>query len=148
MDSTLARIDRVGGDPDRMYYSGKHHQHGVNLQGLVDPRPGDLVWISDGMPGSTHDLTAARTHGIIPSATRAEVLLLADKLPIDRFGVLLGPRLEHPARSGLAKWLDVEVSPTRALYRLSVTDYFRQARTVPRMPQRGILGTAFRTRTG
>jgi hypothetical protein len=75
----VVRIDRLGGPLDRLYYSGKHHHHGVNLQGLMDPRRGDLVWISDGLPGSTHDLTAARTHTIITTATAAEVELLADK---------------------------------------------------------------------
>jgi DDE superfamily endonuclease/Helix-turn-helix of DDE superfamily endonuclease len=79
LDGTVVRIDRLGGDNDRRYYSGKHGHHGVNLQGLVDPRHGDLAWISDGLPGSTHDLTAARTHDIIDSATRAEVQLLGDK---------------------------------------------------------------------
>jgi hypothetical protein len=79
LDGTLVRIDRLGGDLDRLYYSGKHHHHGVNLQGLVDPRRGDLVWISDGLPGSTHDLTAARIHGLIRSAAQADVELFADK---------------------------------------------------------------------
>jgi hypothetical protein len=45
----------------------------------MDPRRGDLVWISDGLPGSTHDLTAARTHTITATATAAEVELRADK---------------------------------------------------------------------
>jgi hypothetical protein len=79
LDGTVVRIDRLGGDLDRLYYSGKHGHHGVNLQGLIDPRRGDLVWISDGLPGSTHDLIAARTHTIIASATLAEVELLGDK---------------------------------------------------------------------
>jgi DDE superfamily endonuclease/Helix-turn-helix of DDE superfamily endonuclease len=79
LDGTVVRIDRLGGDLDRLYYSGKHHHHGVNLQGLIDPRRGDLVWISDGLPGSTHDLTAARTHGVIDAAERAQVELLGDK---------------------------------------------------------------------
>jgi hypothetical protein len=79
LDGTVVRIDRLGGDLDRLYYSGKHHHHGVNLQGLVDPRRGELVWISDGLPGSTHDLTAARVHDLIRSAARADVQLLADK---------------------------------------------------------------------
>ena len=60
LDGTVMRIDRLGGTLDRLYYSGKHHHHGVNLQGLVDPRRGELVWISDGLPGSVHDLTASR----------------------------------------------------------------------------------------
>ena len=37
------------------------------------------MWISDGLPGSTHDLTAARTHDVLTAARRAEVDLLADK---------------------------------------------------------------------
>lgn len=79
LDGTLVPIDRLGGALNRLYYSGKHRRHGVNLQGLIDPRRGDLVWISDGLPGSTHDLTAARVHDIITSATHADVELLADK---------------------------------------------------------------------
>lgn len=79
LDGTVVRTDRLGGDLDRLYYSGKHHHHGVNLQGLIDPRRGDLVWISDGLPGSTHDLSAARVHDLIRSAAHADVQLLADK---------------------------------------------------------------------
>jgi len=79
LDGTLVPIDRLGGEANRLYYSGKHHRHGVNLQGLIDPRRGDLVWISDGLPGSTHDLTAARTHDVITTARWADVELLDDK---------------------------------------------------------------------
>lgn len=91
LDGTVVRIDRLGGDLNRLYYSGKHHHHGVNLQGLVDPRRGDLVWISDGLPGSTHDLTAARTHDIIAAAARAQVELLADKGYQGAGGTVTGP---------------------------------------------------------
>ncbi len=79
VDGTLVTVDRLGGDNNRLYYSGKHHRHGVNLQALVDPRRGDLVWISDGLPGSTHDLTAARIHDIIATTARADVEVSADK---------------------------------------------------------------------
>jgi Helix-turn-helix of DDE superfamily endonuclease/Transposase DDE domain len=79
LDGTLVRTDRLGGELNRLYDSGKHHHHGVNLQGLIEPRRGDLVWIYDGLPGSTHDLTAARTRGTLRSAAQAEVELLADK---------------------------------------------------------------------
>ena len=78
LDGTLVPIDRLRAK-DRLYYSGKHHRHGVNLQALVDPRRGDLVWISDGQPGSIHDLTAARRHGLVSWAARAQVELYADK---------------------------------------------------------------------
>lgn len=45
----------------------------------MDPRRGDLVWVSDRLPGSTHDLTAARAHQVITTAARGRVQLLADK---------------------------------------------------------------------
>ncbi|MGZ6855290.1 MAG: transposase family protein, partial [Mycobacteriaceae bacterium] len=64
--------------PDRLCYSGRHRHHRANRQGLTDPH-GRLIWISDGLPGSTHDLTAARTHGVFAVADRAQLYLYADK---------------------------------------------------------------------
>ena len=78
LDGTLIPIDRLGGDNNRLYYSGKHHKHGVNLQALIDAA-GHLRWISDGLPGSVHDLSAARVHGIITATATAEIHTLADK---------------------------------------------------------------------
>ncbi len=37
------------------------------------------MWASAALPGSTHDLTAAHTHGIIDALTSAEVMTFADK---------------------------------------------------------------------
>lgn len=91
LDGTVVRLDRVSGTRNRLYYSGKHGHHGVNLQGLVDPRRGDLLWISDGLPGSTHDLTAARHHGLLTAATVAEIELLADKGYQGAGGTLISP---------------------------------------------------------
>lgn len=79
LDGTLISTDRLSGSGNRLYYSGKHKRHGVNLQALTDPRRGDLVWVSAGLPGSTHDLTAARAHGVLAAATRAAVELYVDK---------------------------------------------------------------------
>jgi hypothetical protein len=62
---------------NRLYYSGKHKRHVVTLQALVDPY-GRLVWISDGLPGSTQDLAAAHTHGVITLAKQADLYLVAD----------------------------------------------------------------------
>jgi DDE superfamily endonuclease len=61
LDGTLMPPDRVA--EGRSYYSGKHKRHGVNVQILADTR-GRLLWASPALPGSTHDLTAARRHGI------------------------------------------------------------------------------------
>jgi len=46
-----------------VWYSGKHRQHGGNIQVLTGPT-GYPEWVSDVEPGSTHDITAARTHAL------------------------------------------------------------------------------------
>lgn len=76
LDGTLIPIDRVA--DQRPYYSGKHKRHGVNVQVIADAA-GRLVWASPALPGSIHDLTAARTHGIIDALTSADVMTFADK---------------------------------------------------------------------
>lgn len=76
LDGTLLPIDRIAaGTP---YYSGKHIRHGMNIQVLTDPF-GRQLWASPAQPGSTHDLTAARHHGIIHAPTGAALKYWADK---------------------------------------------------------------------
>jgi hypothetical protein len=50
----------------------------VNVQVLADPA-GRLVWASPALPGSTHDLTAARTLGLVDALTNADAMTFADK---------------------------------------------------------------------
>ncbi|MFE3389989.1 transposase family protein [Streptomyces anulatus] len=76
LDGTLLPIDRIAADTP--YYSGKHKRHGMNVQVLTDPF-GRLLWISPALPGSAHDLTAARHHGIIAALTEAGLRCWADK---------------------------------------------------------------------
>jgi hypothetical protein len=76
LDGTLLPIDRIAAD--RPYYSGKHKRHGMNVQVLADPL-GRLIWASPALPGAVHDLTAARTHGIIDALAAAGVRVWADK---------------------------------------------------------------------
>jgi hypothetical protein len=76
LDGTLIPIDRVA--DQKPYYSGKHKRHGVNVQVIADAA-GRLIWASAALPGSTHDLTAARTHGIIEALTSEDVMTFADK---------------------------------------------------------------------
>jgi len=52
------KTSRKGREIDR-WYSGKAHHPGGNIQALSAPR-GVPLWVSDVLPGSTHDLTAAR----------------------------------------------------------------------------------------
>ncbi|MDQ1033587.1 hypothetical protein QFZ75_000003 [Streptomyces sp. V3I8] len=49
----------------------------MNVQVLTDPF-GRLLWASPALPGSTHDLTAARTHGIIDALAGAGLKCWAD----------------------------------------------------------------------
>ncbi|WP_329618036.1 transposase [Streptomyces brevispora] len=76
LDGTLLPIDRIAADTP--YYSGKHKRHGMNVQVLADPL-GRLVWASPALPGSTHDLTAARTHHIIDALGDEDLKCRADK---------------------------------------------------------------------
>jgi hypothetical protein len=61
LDGTLIPSDRVAARAERghhLWYSGKHHAFGGNVQVVFDPT-GFPLWVSDVRPGSTHDLTAA-----------------------------------------------------------------------------------------
>ncbi|WP_233358924.1 transposase [Thermomonospora amylolytica] len=49
----------------------------MNIQFLTDPH-GELIWASPALPGSPHDLTAARTHGIVAGLTRWAIACYAD----------------------------------------------------------------------
>ena len=79
LDGTLLPIDRVGmgSGRDRPYYSGKHKQHGVNVQVIADPA-GRLVWASEALPGARHDMGAAREHGLIDALHAAGACVVAD----------------------------------------------------------------------
>ncbi|WP_405151464.1 transposase family protein [Sphaerisporangium sp. NBC_01403] len=76
LDGTLIPIDRVAAD--RPYYSGKHKKHGMNIQVIAAP-DGTPLWTSGSLPGSVHDLTAARIWGIIRRLRAAGLITLADK---------------------------------------------------------------------
>jgi hypothetical protein len=95
LDGTLIPIDRVAAH--RPYYSGKHKRHGVNVQVLADGR-GRLLWASAALPGSTHDLTAARRHGIIPALVKFGVACYADAAYRGAGSVVAVPFRRHPRR--------------------------------------------------
>ncbi len=76
LDGTPLRIDRIAAD--RPHHSGKHKRHDMNVQVLADPA-GHLLWTSPALPGPAHDLTAARTHGIVDALTAADIPCWADK---------------------------------------------------------------------
>lgn len=76
LDGTLIPIDRVAAD--RPYYSGKHKKHGMNVQVIAAP-DGTPLWTSGSLPGSVHDVKAARIWGIIRRLEAAGLIALADK---------------------------------------------------------------------
>ena len=55
-----------------LWYSGKAHRHGGNVQAVARP-DGFPLWISAAEPGSVHDITAARIHAL-PALYRAAAL--------------------------------------------------------------------------
>jgi hypothetical protein len=52
-----------------LWYSGKAHTHGGNIQAVLAPN-GFPLWVSTVEPGSVHDITAARAHAL-PALYRA-----------------------------------------------------------------------------
>jgi len=76
LDGTLIATDRVAAD--RPFYSGKHRRHGMNVQVLASP-DGTIVWVSGSLPGSVHDLKAARIWGVVRLLRTCGLLVLADK---------------------------------------------------------------------
>src|SRR3974377_1417251 len=70
LDGTVIPADRcrektlsVHGDVIDLWYSGKAHAHGGNIQAVIAP-DGFPLWVSDVAPGSVHDITAARLHAL------------------------------------------------------------------------------------
>jgi DDE superfamily endonuclease len=53
----------VQGELTDVWYSGKAHCHGGNIQAVIAP-DGFPLWVSDAEPGSVHDITAARLHAL------------------------------------------------------------------------------------
>lgn len=89
LDGTLGRTDRckvagptvnVGWQVD-LWWSGKHHHHGGNVQ-VVTASDGWPIWVSEVRPGWEHDVTCARAHpGLLAALdawTDAEHAVLAD----------------------------------------------------------------------
>ena len=68
-DRCKEKTTSVKGEAIDLWYSGKAHCHGGNIQAVCAP-DGFPLWISDAEPGSVHDITAARIHAL-PALYRA-----------------------------------------------------------------------------
>ncbi|ANZ21639.1 transposase IS4 family protein [Streptomyces noursei ATCC 11455] len=80
VDGTLIPTDRIAADAP--YYSQKHKRHGMNVQVIAAPDSTPL-WFSRALPGRTHDLTAARAHGIVQACLTRHILVLGTVLSRD-----------------------------------------------------------------
>ena len=76
LDGKIIEADRcrektisVKGEAIDLWYSGKAHCHGGNVQAVFTPG-GFPLWVSDAEPGSVHDITAARRNAL-PGLYRA-----------------------------------------------------------------------------
>jgi hypothetical protein len=76
IDGTLIPTDRIAAD--RLFCSGKHQRHGVNLQ-VIDSPDGTILWVSGQLPGSTHDTAAARIWAILAALEETGLIALGDK---------------------------------------------------------------------
>jgi DDE superfamily endonuclease len=87
LDGAIIPADRckeqaisVQGEPIDLWYSGKAHTHGGNIQAVLAP-DGFPLWVSEVEPGSVHDITAARRHALpalYHAAATAQLPTLAD----------------------------------------------------------------------
>jgi hypothetical protein len=78
-DRCKAPAVSVRGEVIDLWYSGKAHAHGGNVQAVLAP-DGFPLWVSQVEPGSVHDITAARAHALpaLYPAAAAGLPALAD----------------------------------------------------------------------
>src|SRR5260221_7379015 len=69
----------IHGEAIDLWYSGKAHTHGGNVQAVLAP-DGFPLWVSQVETGSVHDITAARAHALpaLYPAAAARLPALAD----------------------------------------------------------------------
>jgi hypothetical protein len=97
-----------------LWYSGKAHTHGGNIQAVLAPG-GFPLWVSPAEPGSVHDLTAARLHALpaLYPAAAAGLPTLAD-LGYDGAGIGIHIPVKQPAGG---RHLDINARTRNALQR-------------------------------
>jgi hypothetical protein len=121
LDGTVIACDRckepaisVKGEVIDLWYSGKAHAHGGNIQAVIAP-DGFPLWVSGAEPGSVHDLTAARIHALpaLYQAAAAGLPALADP-GYDGAGIGIHIPVRQPAGG---RELDINTRTRNALLR-------------------------------
>jgi hypothetical protein len=97
-----------------LWYSGKAHTHGGNIQAVLAP-DGFPLWVSEVEPGSVHDITAARIHALpgLYWAAAADLPTLADP-GYDGAGIGIHIPVRQPAGG---RELDINTRTRNALLR-------------------------------
>lgn len=107
LDGTLIATDRIatpGPTPGvDLWWSGKHHHHGGNIQ-VVSAPDGWPLWTSPVRPGREHDTTCIRHHHVLPIIEHAAAQLptLAD-LGYQGEATTLHIPIKKPARGRLSE---------------------------------------------
>jgi DDE superfamily endonuclease len=122
LDGKVFSADRCGqkttsvkGKQIDLWFSGKAHKSGGNIQALSAPN-GVPLWVSAVEPGSTHDLTAAREHALGAlywAASQLDLPTLADG-GYGGAGIGVHTPIKQPADGGV---LDVDNRTYNALLR-------------------------------
>jgi hypothetical protein len=103
LDGTIIPADRckeqtisVKGEAIDLWYSGKAHTHGGNIQAVLAP-DGFPLWVSPVESGSVHDIAAARIHALpaLYQAAAADLPTLAD-LGYDGAGIGIHIPVKQP----------------------------------------------------
>ncbi len=120
LDGTIIATDRVA---NPSFYSGHKHRFGVNIQAIMS-LSGRVLWTSDGLPGSVHDIRAARTHDIIAALENCRAIALADAGYIGA-----GHSVIHPQRRNFADQQQRRVDTANARLRCQGERGFAQLKT-------------------
>ena len=104
----------VKGEVIDLWYSGKAHCHGGNVQAVFTPG-GFPLWVSAAEPGSVHDITAARAHTLpgLYRAAAAGLPALADP-GYDGAGIGIHIPVKQPADG---RELDIDTRTRNAIQR-------------------------------
>ena len=97
-----------------LWYSGKAHAHGGNIQAVLAP-DGFPLWVSEVEPGSVHDLAAARLHALpgLYWAAAADLPTLADP-GYDGAGIGIHIPVKRPLAGGNSILVPAPVTPSSA----------------------------------
>jgi DDE superfamily endonuclease len=121
LDGKIVPCDRcrepvisVKGEVIDLWYSGKAHTHGGNIQAVLAPG-GFPLWVSAAEPGSVHDLAAARIHAF-PALYRAAAANLPTLADPGYEGAGIGILIPVKQPSG-GRELDVDTRTRNALQR-------------------------------